>query len=118
MSNIEVTMTQLRQGLGELVNRAAYGGERVILVSHGAPRAAIISIEDLRRLSQIIGQELSFSYDENALAERYSRGLAAADAVQERIRQWQEEQGIQPLDSTELLRELREERDDEILGLR
>ena len=118
MSNIEVSMTQLRQGLGELVNRAAYGGERIILVSHGAPRAAIVSIEDLRCLGQTVGQEMPFSYDSDTLAERYSRGLAAADAIQERIRQWQEEQGIQPLDSTELLRELREERDDEILGLR
>ena len=117
MSNIEVTMTQLRQGLGELVNRAAYGGERVILVSHGAPRAAIISIEDLRRLSQTGGQEMG-AHDSDTLAERYSRGLAAADAVQEQIRHWQEEQGIQPFDSTELLREFREERDDEILGLR
>ena len=118
MNTIEVTMTQLRQGLGELVNRAAYGGDRVILVSHGAPRAAIISIEDLHHLSQPVSQEMSSSYDSATLAERYSRSLAAADAIQERIRHWQEEQGIEPLDSTGLLRELREERDDEILGLR
>lgn len=118
MSTVEVTMTQLRQGLGELVNRAAYGGERVILVSHGAPRAAIISIEDLRRLSEPASQKMSPSYDSDTLAERYSRSLAAADAIQERIRRWQEEQGIEPTDSTELLRELREEHDDEILGLR
>ena len=118
MNTVEVTMTQLRQGLGELVNRAAYGGERVILVSHGAPRAAIVSIEDLRRLNQPVSQAMSSSYNSDTLAERYSRSLAAADAIQERIRHWQEEQGVEPQDSTELLRELREERDDEILGLR
>ena len=74
MNTIEVTMTQLRQGLGELVNRAAYGGERVILVSHGAPRAAIIGIEDLAPTrptcepSNVTHRSLGY-----VQAERYSR---------------------------------------------
>lgn len=118
MVQVEVTLTELRQGLGALVNRAAYSGERIILMAYGTPKAAIVSIEDLRRLGQIPEQETSFSHDTDVLAKRYSRGLAAADAIQERIRRWQEEQGIQPPDSTELLRALREERDDEILGVR
>lgn len=117
MSTIEVTMTELRQGLGELVNRAAYGGEHVVLMAHGAPKAAIVSIEDLRLLSRVREQEALPSYDTNSLSERYSHALAAADEVRERIRQWQEENGVEPLDSTEVLRELREERDDQILGL-
>ncbi len=117
MGQVEVTMTELRQGLGELVNRAAYGGEHVVLMAHGAPKAAIVSIEDLRLLSRIRDQEASPSDDTNSLSERYALALAAADEVRERIRQWQEEHGIEPLDSTDVLRELREERDDQILGL-
>jgi prevent-host-death family protein len=30
-------MTELRQDLGHLVNRAAYGGDRIVLVAHGQP---------------------------------------------------------------------------------
>lgn len=113
MSQIEVTMTELRQGLGELVNRAAYSGEHVVLVSRGAPRAVIIGIEEFKRLEQS-AQQGSRSVQQ----DRYTAALAEAHAVRERIRQWQEEHGVEPLDSTEVLRELREERDDEILGLR
>lgn len=113
MSNVEVTMTQLRQGLGELVNRAAYGGERIILISHGAPRAVIISIEDLKRLEQSAEQGPQIVQQ-----GRYTEALAGAHAVRERIQRWQMENEIEPQNAGEILRELREERDDEILGLR
>lgn len=53
MSEIQVSMSKLRQNLGSLVNRAAYGGERVVLVAHGEAKAAIIGIEDLQRLQQL-----------------------------------------------------------------
>ena len=45
MNEIQVTMTELRQSLGRLVNRAAFGGERIVLVAHGEPKAAIISCD-------------------------------------------------------------------------
>jgi prevent-host-death family protein len=113
MSNIEVTMTQLRQGLGELVNRAAFGGERIILVSHGAPRAVIIGIEDLEHLEQSARRGAQFSEQ-----GRYTEALTGAHIMRERIRQWQTKNSAEPQDVTDILRELREERDDEILGLR
>jgi prevent-host-death family protein len=111
MSEIQVSMTDLRQNLGDLVNRAAYGGERVILVSRGQPRAAIIGIEELRRLEQ-------FSTEQAAQRDQFARALETTDRVRERIRRWQEERGIQPGDSVEDLRQLREERDDQLAGLR
>jgi prevent-host-death family protein len=110
MSEIEVSMTELRQNLGDLVNRAAYG-ERVILVSRGQPRAAIIGIDELRRLEQL-------STEHAAQRDRFARALESADRVRERIRRWQEAHGIQPGDSVEDLRQLREERDDQLTGLR
>jgi prevent-host-death family protein len=113
MNTIEVTMTQLRQGLGELVNRAAYGGERIILVSHGAPRAVIIGMEDLTHLEQSAQQESRSVQD-----GRFTEALSGAHIVRERIQQWQTENHVEPQSVTEVLRELREERDDEILGLR
>ncbi len=42
-----VAITEARDELADLVNRATYGGERVILTRRGRPIAAIISAEDL-----------------------------------------------------------------------
>lgn len=42
-----IAITEARDDLAELVNRATYGGERVILTRRGKPVAAIISAEDL-----------------------------------------------------------------------
>jgi len=111
MGEIQVSMTKLRQSLGRLVNRAAYGGERIVLVSRGEPRAAIVGIEDLRRLKQL-------SASMTAESDRYTHALAAADLLRERVQRWQEAHGIEPEDSVETLRQLREERGDELAGLR
>ena len=112
MDEIKVSMTALRQNLGDLVNRAAYGGERIVLVSRGEPRAAIIGMTDLRRLEQATGTRLSEQRDQ------FGQALEAADRVRERIRRWQEAHGIEPGDSVANVRNLREERDDDLLGLR
>lgn len=41
------TLTNARSPFGELVNRAWFGRERVILTEHGKAVAAIISMEEL-----------------------------------------------------------------------
>lgn len=110
MGEIQVSMTALRQNLGDLVNRAAYGGERIVLVSRGEPRAAIISMADLRRLEQTRAGE-------SDQQDRFIHALETADRVRERIRRWQEAHGIEPGDSVEDLRQMREERDEGLLGL-
>jgi prevent-host-death family protein len=48
----EVPVTRARADLSDLVNRVAYGGERIALTRHGRPVAAIVSAEDLRRLEE------------------------------------------------------------------
>jgi prevent-host-death family protein len=111
MAETRVSMSELRQRLGDLVNRAAYGGERIVLVAHGQPKAAIIGVEDLRRLQEQ-------SKESTSLEERYRESLAAADLIRKKIKEWQEAHGIQPEDSTETLRQLREARDDELSNLR
>lgn len=40
--------------MGELVNRARFGRERVILTEHGTPLAAIISVEELTELQAAV----------------------------------------------------------------
>lgn len=49
----EVTVVNLRNSLGDVLGRVAYGHERVIVVSRGRPKAAIVSMEDLERLEDL-----------------------------------------------------------------
>jgi prevent-host-death family protein len=53
---LEVPVTQAREQLAELVNRVAYGHERVILTRHSKPVACIVPPEDMAWLEQR-GQE-------------------------------------------------------------
>ncbi|HLH72824.1 MAG TPA: type II toxin-antitoxin system prevent-host-death family antitoxin [Chloroflexota bacterium] len=52
----KLTTSELRDQLAEVVNRAAYGKERVILTRRGKPLAAIIPIEDIRLLEELENQ--------------------------------------------------------------
>jgi prevent-host-death family protein len=110
MREIQVTMSKLRQNLGSLVSRAAYGKERIILIAHGEAKAAIISVEDLQRLRAL--------NDDRSAHDRFEATLAKADLLRERIQQWQEAHGIKSEDTVDTLNELRAQHDDELNGLR
>jgi len=62
------SISQLKNALSEFLNRAAYGQERIIIASRGKPKAAIISIKDLRLLEEL----------EDALAAREALEAHAA----------------------------------------
>jgi len=83
-----------------------FGGERIILTSRGKPKAALVSIKDLQILEQT-GQEQDKA--------RRMAALERAQALSERIHA---ERLAHDVDSVELLHQLREERTDELLGLR
>lgn len=54
---VQIAIGQVRRDISELVNRVAYGGERVILTSRGRPKAAIVSLDDLEELrNRVKGQ--------------------------------------------------------------
>lgn len=108
MSTQTVTLTQLKRNLGEIVNSVAYGGKRIVLLSRGKEHAAIISLEDLRRLEALEREKLREEY-----VQRQHTLLDQARALRERMSLTGE-----PVDSTEALDEVREERLDDILGLR
>jgi prevent-host-death family protein len=110
MGETRVSMTDLRQNLASLINRATYGGERIVLVSHGEPKAVIIGVDELRRLEQ--------QDDQETRRRRFAQTLLAADRLREAAQRWQEAHGIEPEDSVETLRRLREEHDDQLTGLR
>jgi prevent-host-death family protein len=48
-----VSIGQVKWNISELVNRVAFGGERIILTSRGKPKAALISIQDYELLEQL-----------------------------------------------------------------
>lgn len=50
---LHVSIGRVKRDISELVNRVAYGGERLILTSRGKPKAAIVSMEDLQKLKKI-----------------------------------------------------------------
>ena len=42
--------TEVKAQLSEFIGRVAYGRERVLILRHGKPVAALVSVEDLRWL--------------------------------------------------------------------
>ena len=53
MARTHVSIGRVKRDISDLVNRVAYGGERIVLTSRGKPKAAIVSIEDYERLEEI-----------------------------------------------------------------
>ena len=99
-----ITLTDLKQNLGDIVNQAAYGQSRIVLTARGKPRAALISIEDLRQLQMLEqGSYVSLNIQEQLAL------LAEMDELRVKM-------GT-TTDSTETLRQIREERLDGILGV-
>jgi len=52
MAVTQVSIGQVKRDISELVNRVAFGDERIVLTSRGKPKAAIVSMDDLMRLSE------------------------------------------------------------------
>jgi prevent-host-death family protein len=103
MVETAVTMTELRQNLGEFVNRAAYGDERIVLHAHGQPKAVIVSYEEFERLQSVAAQ-----YD--TYQDPWDSVLETATVLRERIQERYKVAGIVAEDSTDVLRQLREDR--------
>jgi prevent-host-death family protein len=64
-----VSVSEARDEFAELVNRAAYRHERVLIARRGRPIAAIVPIEDVEAL-----EELEDEYDRRAVEEALAEG--------------------------------------------
>jgi prevent-host-death family protein len=55
MSNADTTVTtaEVREHLSEILNRAAYGQERIIVTRHGKALVAVVPIADLEELERL-----------------------------------------------------------------
>jgi prevent-host-death family protein len=63
-----VSVSEARETFAELVNRAAYGHERVRVVRRGRPVAAIVPIEDVELLERL-EDEVDLRSARDALAD-------------------------------------------------
>lgn len=50
---MEVGVHEIRANLAEVINRVAYGGERIILERRSKPVLALVSMEDLELLNAL-----------------------------------------------------------------
>lgn len=104
-----VGIAEVKRNISTLINRVAFGGERIIFTSRGKPKAALISIEDLRKLERL-------EKAESALYAERKAALAMARAVREMTLA---RRGGTPFpDVAEEIHKLREERDLEIADMR
>jgi prevent-host-death family protein len=62
-----VTASKARDGFPELINKVAYGGERIIVARRGRDVAVIIPIQDLRLLERL--SHLEQARQDGALTE-------------------------------------------------
>jgi prevent-host-death family protein len=53
MEPTAMSITDLRDFIAEATNRVRYGKERIVLTRHGRDVAALVPIEDLRKLEAI-----------------------------------------------------------------
>ncbi len=63
-----VKASELREQLGEVLNRVSYGKERVVIEKHGRPAAALVPVEDLELL-RALEDRLDLEAARAALAE-------------------------------------------------
>lgn len=108
---LRVSIAQVKRNLSVLINKVAYGGERIIVESRGKPKVAIVSVEDLERLKVL---------EEESPEERRARRMAAleqADRVRAQIRARRGDKPYDEEDSVAVLNRLREERTLELAGL-
>ncbi|MBU0703487.1 MAG: type II toxin-antitoxin system Phd/YefM family antitoxin [Chloroflexi bacterium] len=105
-----IGIAEVKRNISTIVNRVAFGRERIVLTSRGNPKAALVSVEDLQKLESL---EKTISPPSRA---QQKAALVMAQAVREMtlVRRG----GVPFSDVADDLRSLREERDLELAGLR
>ena len=83
-----VTTKEARDQLSELVSRAAYGKERIVLTRRGKGIAALIPLDDLQLLEQFLQRledESDLKAARKALAEAKREGTVPWEKVKEEL---------------------------------
>ena len=77
---ITVTSEEVRDGLGELINRVSYLHERMIVTRRGKPVAALVPLEDLEFLEQVL-DAIEDDRDLPTIRERLRRFAETGEGV-------------------------------------
>lgn len=97
MPDTSVPIGRVKRDISDLINRVAYGGERIILTSRDKPKAALVSIADYERLRQ---------EETNKRLVQWQSWLLQADALADEVLS---RRGGEPIPVDELAAEDREE---------
>lgn len=107
MTETQVSIGTVKRDISELVNRVAYGGERIVLTSRGKPKAAIVSMDDCEQLQRTRSE---------ASLERWEAWVARNDALAAGILARRGGEAIDVDALWDAVRADREARDAELLG--
>ena len=83
-----VTTKEARDQLSELVNRAAYGKERIVLTRRGKGVAALVPLDDLLALERMmcrLEDQSDIEAAQKALEEAKRKGTISWDRVKEEL---------------------------------
>jgi prevent-host-death family protein len=78
---MEVGVHEIRANLAEVINRVAYGGERVILERRSKPVLALVSMEDLELLNALEDR----ADVKAALKARKEKGIVPLEKIKARL---------------------------------
>lgn len=107
MSELFISIGQVKREISQLLNRVAYGDEKIVLTSRGKPKAVIVSLQDYERIQQAESAKQQSAWEQ---------WLAANAQLSAKILA---ENGNEPLDIDAVLADTRadlEERHDFLLG--
>lgn len=83
-----VSTKEARDQLSELINRVAYGKERIVLTRRGKELAVIVSLEDLLTLERVMSRLEDISdldAAQDALSEAKEKGTVSWDRVKDEL---------------------------------
>ena len=109
--SIRINAADLHQRVGEILAKIRYTGDRFIIERRGTPIAAVVSIRDLEQLQSLGGAQA-------ALRSRGERLAALDRAAAVRRLILTQRRGRALPSSANAIRQLREERDRHVTGLR
>lgn len=78
---MQVSVSEIRNNMADVINRVAYGGERVVLQRRSKGVAAMVSMEDLALLQALEDQ----SDVKAALRARKERGSVRLEKIKARL---------------------------------
>jgi prevent-host-death family protein len=79
-----VTSEEVRDQLGEIINRVAYGHERMVVTRRGKKLAALVPMEDLELLEQVLDaleDQIDLPLVRQRLAEAEREGTVTWESI-------------------------------------